>query len=89
MFEKIKENPKSLAFTMALVLTILSIVFQENELISTVLALITSYIGLKVENFYKGPVEIKNVYTGETLKSVNEEESEDLDLEVSESDKGA
>lgn len=78
MFEKIKENPKSLAFTMALVLTILSIVFQENELISAILALITSYAGLEVKNFYKGPIE-----------NTNKDKNLDLDLKVPISDEGA
>ena len=69
----LKENPKSVAFTVSLVLTILSIVFKQNELISAVLALITSYTGLEVQNFYKGPVEKNNEISNEK-ESVDEEE---------------
>lgn len=71
MLEKIKENPKSIIFTVALVLTIASVLFEENTIVSTALALFTAIFGLDIKNFMQGAVE-------EATSKKTEENVEDI-----------
>ncbi|MBF4469208.1 MAG: hypothetical protein ISP01_07355 [Methanobrevibacter arboriphilus] len=57
MFEKIKENPKSIIFVIALVLTIANTLFEGNTIITTLGALFTSIYGLDIKNFMKGSID--------------------------------
>lgn len=70
LIEFIKENPKSLIFVTLGTLTVLSIVFEDNQIVTTILFILSSGFGLDIKNFMGGAIE-------NTQKVENEEQIKD------------
>ena len=76
MFEKIKENPKSIIFVIALVLTIANTLFEGNTIITTLGAVFSGIVGLDTKNFMKGSID--GFCDNDTKDESNDENNEEV-----------
>ena len=75
----VKENPKSLLFIVAVIITVGQVLFPLNPTLVLAGTLFTAITGLNVQNFLQGPIDKITLEVGDPIafKEVIEEEVEE------------
>lgn len=81
----IKENPKSLIFTAAVIITIASSIYGNNQILSVLEILFVSVTGLSVKNYMQGAV--PELISAEAIRV--KEDNSTIYISEEESDEGA